>query len=431
VRLARVLIVMLQLALLLGSSYLIDVANGQSASSTPMDYNRCDITTEQSNESPLRLHCLVAPSDDAYVENLSPSTSFGDLPILIVEALPSIPTLRDYAYVKFDVANAVPSQLVHSHARPFNASLSMYVEWINLFYNASTQVHSVASDSWDERSITWNNRPTFASNSSETTIRLNDTWARCDLTSDMMSSLNNGSDVSFAVIPSTRSWRNQVWLASKEYPLDRGLRWPALDLTYVEPYLTIVTPFPNLILNVDNSTFQTDTSGVLRAPFAWGDHHVRVPDTIPVGNGTRIGFRSWSDNNTESDRIVTLGNNLTLSVDYGKQYRLQTLSPYASEAGSGWYFEGSTANVSVQPTAIPFDGWLGLLGARHVFDHLAEACETSQPACSVRMVGPKTVIAVWRDDFTIPILIAFAGFALVAFTKLRLQRRGKHRRRTR
>lgn len=429
-KLCVALIVALQLTLLLEFSPAITVANRQSASQSTSDYNRCDILGEQSNTSPLRLRCLVAPSDDAYVENLSPSLTFGDLPVLIVQAVPSIPTLRDYAYLKFDVANAVPSQLIESHAKPINANLSMYVEWINFFYNATIQVHSVENNSWDERSITWNNQPAFDSSFSQTTIRMNDTWAHWNVTSNTISSLDNASEVSFAVIPSARSWSNQVWFASKEYPLDRGVKWPTLDLTYVEPYLTIVTPFPNLNLNVDNVTFQTDASGVFRAPFPWGDHHVRVPDAIPYGNDTRMWFRSWSDNNTESDRIVTLGNNLTLTVDYRKQFRLQTVSPYGSVTGSGWYFEDSTANVSVQPTAAQFDGWLGLLGARHVFDHLIEACETSQPTCSVRMDGPKTVIAVWRDDYTISILITLAMVGLVVFVKLMLRTRprGKHRR---
>jgi hypothetical protein len=431
VRLGVVLIVALQLTLLLGFSPVINVANGQSAAPSPMDYNRCNVVIGQSDASPLRLHCLVAPSDDAYVENLSPSRTFGDMPILIVQAIPSIPTLRDYAYVKFDVANAVPSQLVQSHAKPVNANLSMYVEWINFFYNATIQVHSVKNNSWDERSITWNNRPAFDSNFSQTTIRMNDTWVQWDVTSNTRGSLTNASEVSFTILPDARSWRNQVWFASKEYPLDRGFRWPALDLTYVEPYLTIVTPFPNLTLNVDDVTFQTDATGVFRAPFPWGDHHIRVPDTIPDGNGTRIGFRSWSDNNTETDRIVTLGNNLTLSVDYGKQFRLQEISPYGSMAGSGWYFEDSTANVSIKPTAVLFDGWLGLLGVRHVFDHLAEACETSQPSCSIRMDDSKTVIAVWRDDYTIPILVALVAIGLIPIVKLALHPRRKHGRRIR
>ncbi|HUO41663.1 MAG TPA: DNRLRE domain-containing protein [Methylomirabilota bacterium] len=430
-RLALVLIVALQLTLLLSSSSIIDLTNGQSASNTPTDYNRCDILSEQTNSSPLRLHCLVAPSDDAYVENLSPSKTFGDMPILIVEAIPSIPTLRDYAYLKFNVANAVPSQLVQSHARPLDANLSMYVEWINLFYNASIQLHSVENNSWDEHSITWNNQPGFDSNFTQSTLRMNDTWTHWGVTSDALNSLNDGTEVSFAIIPSTRSWKNQVWLASKDYPLDRGLRWPALDLTYVEPYLTIMTPYPNLTVNVDNATFQTDAKGVFQAPFPWGDHHVSVPVAIQESNGTRIGFRSWSDNTAENERIVTLGNNLTLSVDYGKQFRLQAISPYGSVEGSGWYFEDSNANVSVEPTVVPFDGWLGTLGARHVFDHFTEACETSQPNCSVHMAGPETVTAVWRDDYTIPILTIFVAVGLVTFVELTLRRRGKKGRRKR
>ena len=424
------LIIALQLMLLLRFSPVIGVVNGQSAIYSPTDYNRCDILGEQTNTSPLRLHCLVAPSDDVYVENLSPSRTFGDMPILIVQAVPSIPTLRNYAYLKFDVANAVPSQLAQSHAKPFNANLSMYVEWINLFYNASIQIHSATSNSWDERSITWNNRPAFDSSFSQTNVRMNDTWAHWDVT-NTIDSLDNTGEVSFVAIPSERSWKNQIWFASKDYPLDRGLRWPALDLTYVEPFLTIVTPFPNLTINVDDGAFQTDASGIFRAPFPWGDHRVRVPEAFPVGNGTRIGFRGWSDNNTESDRIVTLGNNLTLNVDYGKQFRFETISPYGSLTGSGWYFEDSTVNVSLQPTVVPYEGWLSLLGTRRVFDHFAEACQTTQPICFVRMDGPKTVIAVWRVDYMIPILVALAAIGLITFLKLTQYSRTKRRRRKR
>jgi hypothetical protein len=428
-KLGVMLIVGVQLILLLGSSCLIVFgapALSPSAMS-PSDYNRCEVLGEQTVTNPMRLHCLVAPSDDAFIENLTPTKTFGDMPILIVQTIPSIPTLRDYAYLKFDLTNAVPSQLIQSHAKPNNANLSMYVEWINFFYNASIQIHHVTSNDWDERSITWNNPPVLDLEVfSQTIVRMNDTWAHWDVTSSTLESLKNSSQISFAAIASERSWKNQVWFASKEYPLDRGLRWPALELTYLEPILTIVSPVPNLTLNVDDGTFQTDAGGVFRAPFPWGNHHVRVPDGIPTGNGTRMGFRGWSDNDTESDRTITLGNNLTIGVDYGKQYKLETVSPYGSSEGSGWYAEGSTANVSLQPTAIPHDGWLGLLGVRHVFDHLTGSCETSDPNCSVRMDGPKSVIAVWRDDYLLPILIALVTIGVLVFVK---QRRSDRRRR--
>ena len=281
-KLDAALIAVLQLTLLVESSLVITV-NGQSASQTTGDYNRCNILGEQSNTSPLRLHCIVPPSDDAYVENLSPSLNFGDLPVLVVQESPSIPTLRDYAYLKFNLANAVPSQVIQSHANPVNASLSMYVELTNPFYNATIEVHSVKTNTWDERSITWNNQPAFDPSFSQTSIRTNGTWARWDVTPNMIGSLNNASEVSFAVIPSSRSWKNQVWFASKEYPLDRGLKWPGLDLTYVEPYLTIETPFPNLNLNMDNMTFQTDAKGVFQAPFPWGTITLECPTLFRTG----------------------------------------------------------------------------------------------------------------------------------------------------
>ena len=426
-KLGAMLIIGVQLILLLGSCSIAISAPAPSPTSLS-EYNRCEILGEQTVTNPIRLHCLVAPSDDAFIENLTPTKTFGDMPILIVQTLPSIPTLRDYAYLKFDLANAVPSQLIQSRAKPNHASLSMYVEWINFFYNASIQIHPVTSNDWDERSITWNNPPVLDPEFfSQANVRMNDTWVHWDVTSITIESLENSSQVSFAAIASERSWKNQVWFASKEYPLDRGLRWPALELTYVEPFLTIVTRVPNLTINIDDSTFRTDAAGVFRAPFPWGGHHVKIPDGIPTGNGTRMGFRGWSDNNTNSDRTITLGNNLTLSVDYEKQYKLETVSPYGSLAGSGWYFEGSTANVSLQPTAIPYDEWPGLLGVRHVFDHLTGSCETSEPTCSVRMDGPKSVIAVWRDDYLLLILIALVTIGALVFVKKRRSRRSRTR----
>jgi len=352
------------------------------------------------------------------------------LPLLIVQETPSIPTLRDYTYLKFDLANAIPSQLIQSHANPVNASLSMYVELINFFYNATIQVHLVKTSNWNEHSITWDNQPSYDSSFAQTTILMNGTWAHWNVTSDLVGSADNSTEISFAVIPSSRSWKNQVWFASKEFPLNIGPRWPKLQLTYTEPYLTIMTPFPNLSLIVDDSTFQTDANGVFQAPFAWGAHHVRVPDALLSGNGIRMGFRGWSDNNTQNDRIITLGNNLTLRVSYQKEFMLQTSSPYGSMTGSGWYFKDSTVNVSVQPTVVPFSGWLGLLGARHVFDHFAEACETSEPTCSVRMDNAKVVIAIWRDDYTVPVLLAlviigFATFAELILRPSRKRRRGR------
>ena len=426
-KLGAALIASLQLVLLLGTFSLVGAPNSSPTTMSPAAYNRCNLLGKHTGVGPLLLHCVVAPSDDAYVDNLSPTLTFGDMPILIVQTLPSIPTLRNYAYLKFDLENVVPSQLILAHAKPYNATLSMYVEWINFFYNASIQIHRATVNDWNESSITWNNKPGIETDVfSQTNVRLNDSWVHWDVTSSTIASLENASDVSFAAIASERSWKNQVWFASKDYPLERGLRWPALDLVYIEPFLTIATSFPNLTIVVDNRAYQTDSSGVFRAPFLWGDHRVRIPDVIPTGNGTRLGFRAWSDNNTESDRIVTLGNNLTLNADYEKQYNLETASPYGSLAGSGWYSEGSNENVSLQPTAVPYEGWLGLIGVRHVFDHLTGSCQTSQPSCSVSMNSPKTVIAVWRNDYTIPILVALAIGAL-AFANLQHSRRKRRR----
>jgi hypothetical protein len=204
----------------------------------------------------------------------------------------------------------------------------------------------------------------------------------------------------------------------------------------VEPFLNIETPYPNLPIGIGEKVFHTDANGKFQALLPWGQYQISVPEIIPQANGTRASFVGWSDHVTQADRLVTVGNNITLRADYRTQYRLDVSSPYGSTRGSGWYFEKSSANLSIYPTAVPAEGWAGWLGVRHVFDHWAGACITSQPTCAVVMDGPNVTTAVWRDDYviTFSLLILLIVGSTVTFTFLRRRRsstRGSRRNHTR
>ena len=160
-------------------------------------------------------------------------------------------------------------------------------------------------------------------------------------------------------------------------------------MTFIEPSLTIQTPFPNIDVSVGSRELTTDGSGTVHTMLPWGVYQIAVPDIIPMANGTRAAFQGWNDLVNVSNRPVTLGNNLTLSARYGLQHLLRASSTYGTMAGGGWYFENTLANVTLEQSSIPIEGISGWLGGRYVFDHWSGDCRSSTTQCSILMDGPK------------------------------------------
>jgi len=176
------------------------------------------------------------------------------------------------------------------------------------------------------------------------------------------------------------------------------------------PALTI-QGLPALPVTIDGNAMTTDENGALQTQLPWGPHLISVPPFISVSEGVREAFVSWSDKTKTPSRFINIVNNVTLSVEYKTQYYLNVASPYGATSGSGWYFANETGAVSVEPTTVSADGFLGVVGAKHVFDHWLTDCATNA-ACSVVMDRPKNIIAVWKDDYTIPALYAI-GLVLI------------------
>jgi hypothetical protein len=383
---------------------------------------------------PAVLKCSLNPSDDAFVDNLSPTKSYGDFPVLIVQDTPSIPKSRNYAYLKFNLPGSLPLDIVGSHAKPENAALWMYVRLTTFSFNASIGVYHVPSNDWVERTLTWDNKSSYDPvNYAARDVTLNGTWYSWNVTTATGFAMGEGTPVSLAAVPTSNAWRNYVWFDSKEHPVTKISTWPTLNLVFVEPYLNLVTQFPRLRIMVGDRTFETDDNGRLGAYLPWGSYRISVPEEIPKGNGVRERFVGWSDNVTEASRTITLGNNLTLALDYETQYRLDVASSYSSTSGSGWYFANAVANASISPNAVPAEGFLGLLGVRHVFDHWTGDCAGSQADCTVTMNGPKTAIAVWREDYTITGIVIGSLLIVAAVAVVMRKRKRRHatRRRSR
>jgi hypothetical protein len=385
----------------------------------------CTMSNAVDSATELVLECRLIPTDNAYVDDLLPTKSFGGSGVLIVENVPSVPVARNYAFLKFDLAASLPSSLVQSGARPENASLQMYVRLMNFFYNATVEIHNASPANWTENTLTWNTMPQVGPGNVSINIVQNGTWARWDITRLIQPLTNSSEQLAFAAISSQTSWRNLIWFDSDEYPFANGTTSPTLDLRFVEPYLTVQTPFPDIPISVGPTTFQTNANGSVKLLIPWGNYAVTVPDTVPISNGTRAQFVNWSDRMNSSSRILPVGNNVTLNADYGIQHELIASSLYGTVGGAGWYFQNADATLTLSTTAVPVEGVEGLLGARNVFDHWTGACSGSSPQCSVSMSRPQYAEAVWRVDWSQTIIGASAlvlGGVLLAF--LRKKRTG-------
>jgi hypothetical protein len=209
---------------------------------------------------------------------------------------------------------------------------------------------------------------------------------------------------------------------------------PELDLDFAMPTLTIDSAYANLpvtisashLPTVERQTYGTDANGTLRAIVPWGTYAISVPEVIPISNVTRAVFVGWNDNVREANRTVTIRENMRLHANYRMQYSLTVSSLYASTSGSGWYFEGTNASLSVDPDTVSAEGIAGVLGVRHIFDHWTLSCTDSESKCVVIMDSPKSATAVWRDDYTMTVALSAAILA-IAFAAIMLALRARRK----
>ena len=396
----------------------------------------CSMSDPNNSATPIILNCTIVPSDTAYVDNLLPTKSFGDSAVLVVENVPSVPVAMDYAFLKFDLARNVPADLVQSGATPENASLQMYVRLTNFFYNATVAIHMASPANWSEKNLTWNTMPQFDPPNESINIIRNGTWARWSIAQLIPPLSSSSEQLAFAAISSETNWRNLVWFDSDQYPFANGTTSPALNMTFVEPYLTIRTPFSSIPITIGARTIITDSTGAVRVLIPWGDYPVTMPDAIPLTNGTRAQFTNWSDGLNSSSRMLPVGNNITLDAHYGIQHELTATSTYGFVSGTGWYFENTQATLTLSSSAVPVQGLEGLLGARDVFDHWTGACTGNRPQCTIVMNAPEYAAAVWRVDWSQTVIggsvLAVMGGLFVLFemnwSKRRSHRSDKRRR---
>jgi hypothetical protein len=393
----------------------------------PDDSSSCVELVAASTQGPSVVRCALEPKDDTYVDSLLPKKTFGHEFVLVVQNTPAVPPSENQAYLKFDLASTLPNDILMSQARPRNATLWLYSRFVTAFHNATIGVHYVPINDWNESGLTWDIKSPFdpAPFTSETIVA-NETWYQWNVTQHVDSALQKSDQISFAAVADMH-WKNYVWFDSKDHPqTGTSPTAPELVLYFVEPTLTVETPYPNVPVTVEGGSSRVTVTGRLQAYAPWGDYKITVPDVISEGEGARAVFVGWNDSFQQAARTITVGNDATLRAQYQMQYNLNITSLYGSTKGPGWYPQNSNVSLSVSPLTVPAEGFAGLLGAREVFDHWDGGCISSQSECTRVMDGPKIGIAVWREDYLITILAVVSIAVVATIVLLFINRRRKH-----
>jgi hypothetical protein len=157
-----------------------------------------------------------------------------------------------------------------------------------------------------------------------------------------------------------------------------------------------------------------------------------VTPTIPVMTGVRYACTSWTGTGSapSSGTGTTVTFNLTapstLTYNWETQYYLTVESPHGTATGEGWYNAGSWATISVEES-VPMEGLLGIFGVRWVFLQWTGDLTSISPTTNIPMDSPKQVLAIWREDYLLLILLMLLMqiFVLVATVSRWLYQRAK------
>jgi len=147
-----------------------------------------------------------------------------------------------------------------------------------------------------------------------------------------------------------------------------------------------------------------------------------VPAEVEGTKGTKYAFTTWTVDGTPRSGngfVVVMDAPHKVVAKYDTMFLLTVVSNYGNPKGGGYYKSGDTATFSV-------DSPVGI-GIQQVFVEWKGDYAGKDPKGSVKMDGPKTVTAVWTNNyFQLYIIIgAIAAIAVVAGLLLWMRGRGR------
>jgi hypothetical protein len=158
----------------------------------------------------------------------------------------------------------------------------------------------------------------------------------------------------------------------------------------------------------------------------------QVPSIKPVSSTERQSFQAWTINGEPSagpaNSNFVIGSNMNVGAVYVKQYYVNVTSPYGQTQGSGWYNEGGTVKISLSPTIILNEGFLGTLGVGEQFAGWTGDYSGSNSIAQLKVDSAKSIQGEWATTYGyLPELATVIVIMLVAVivVVLMLRKRGR------
>jgi hypothetical protein len=166
---------------------------------------------------------------------------------------------------------------------------------------------------------------------------------------------------------------------------------------------------------------------------SWYDAGARVTtptaqEAFDEGPGKRTVFEGWYVNYLKQkgnpfEYAVTAPANLT--ARFTLMYNVNVTSPFGQVSGSGWHPAGSSVEITVEPSYLPVEGFLGYLGFGTSFDYWTGTVESTSSVVKVTVDGPIEEKALWREDrsrFLVGVIVIIGLLVVLAM----LRRRSRH-----
>jgi hypothetical protein len=145
--------------------------------------------------------------------------------------------------------------------------------------------------------------------------------------------------------------------------------------------------------------------------------------SLVIAADSKHHFTGWSGNYTGSSDSGSIVMNapVTITANWRHEFLLTINSAYGAPVGAGWYNEGATANISIDPA----QGFI----VRHFFTGWSGDISDKSANAVVNMTSPKVITTNWETDYVqayilISIIVLVVGGGAIAVIIL-LRRRNK------
>jgi M6 family metalloprotease-like protein len=120
---------------------------------------------------------------------------------------------------------------------------------------------------------------------------------------------------------------------------------------------------------------------------------------------SRLIFIGWSGdyNSTSTSLSIIMSRPMTVQANWLTQYYVTIVSTTGSPSGSGWYNEGTTANVTVEPL-VEFTN-----GTRYVFTGWNQYSSSQSPSLQIRINAPTRLEASWERQYLVQVQSSYGS----------------------